>query len=69
VVQATNLLCLQAFYTGYGVKDRAPLFAKAIELKKWKLADEGIVVVARACWQDEAALISFPPLRKLSGVK
>jgi len=44
------------FYTGYGVKT-VPAVREAIELKKWKLADEGIVVVARVL-QDEAALIS-----------
>ena len=44
------------FYTGYGVKT-VPAVREAIELKKWKLADEGIVVVSRVL-QDEAALIS-----------
>jgi hypothetical protein len=34
-----------------------PAVREAIELKKWKLADEGIVVVSRVL-QDEAALIS-----------
>jgi len=44
------------FYTGYGVKT-VPAVREAIELKQWKLADEGIVVVSRVL-QDEAALIS-----------
>jgi N-acetylated-alpha-linked acidic dipeptidase len=44
------------FYTGYGVKT-VPAVREAIELKKWRLADEGIVVVSRVL-QDEAALIS-----------
>jgi len=44
------------FYTGYGVKT-VPAVREAIELKKWKLADEGVVVVSRVL-QDEAALIS-----------
>jgi len=44
------------FYTGYGVKT-VPAVREAIELKKWKQADEAIVVVARVL-QDEAALIS-----------
>jgi N-acetylated-alpha-linked acidic dipeptidase len=44
------------FYTGYGVKT-VPAVREAIELKKWKLADEGIVVVSRVL-EDEAALIS-----------
>src|SRR6202171_5185846 len=54
------------FYTGYGVKT-VPAVREAIELKKWKLADEGIVVVSRVL-QDEAALISSAA-QKLSGVK
>ena len=54
------------FYTGYGVKT-VPAVREAIELKKWKLADEGIVVVARVL-QDEATLISSAA-QKLSGVK
>jgi N-acetylated-alpha-linked acidic dipeptidase len=54
------------FYTGYGVKT-VPAVREAIELKKWKLADEGLVVVARVL-QDEAALISSAA-QKLSGVK
>src|SRR5207237_6561174 len=54
------------FYTGYGVKT-VPAVREAIELKKWKLADEGIVVVARVL-QDEAALISSAA-QKLSEVK
>ena len=54
------------FYTGYGVKT-VPAVREAIELKKWKLADEGIVVVSRVL-EDEAALISSAA-QKLSGVK
>src|SRR5437879_3924593 len=54
------------FYTGYGVKT-VPAVREAIELKKWKLADEGIVVVARVL-EDEAALISSAA-QKLSAVK
>ena len=54
------------FYTGYGVKT-APAVREAIELKKWKQADEAIVVVARVL-QDEAALISSAAA-KLSGAK
>jgi len=54
------------FYTGYGVKT-VPAVREAIEFKKWKLADEGIVVVSRVL-QDEAALISSAA-QKLSGVK
>ncbi len=44
------------FYTGYGVKT-VPAVREAIELKKWKQADEAIVVVARVL-QDEVALVS-----------
>jgi N-acetylated-alpha-linked acidic dipeptidase len=44
------------FYTGYGVKT-VPAVREAIELKQWKLADEGLVVVAHVL-EDEAALIS-----------
>jgi N-acetylated-alpha-linked acidic dipeptidase len=44
------------FYTGYGVKT-VPAVREAIELKKWKQADEAIIVVALVL-QDEAALIS-----------
>jgi N-acetylated-alpha-linked acidic dipeptidase len=44
------------FYTGYGVKT-VPAVREAIELKKWKEADEAIVVVSRVL-QDEAELIS-----------
>ncbi len=51
-------------YTGYGVKT-VPAVREAIELKQWKLADEGIVVVSRVL-QDEAALISSAAA-KLSG--
>ncbi len=54
------------FYTGYGVKT-VPAVREAIELKQWKLADEGIVVVSRVL-QDEAALISSAA-QKLSGAK
>jgi N-acetylated-alpha-linked acidic dipeptidase len=54
------------FYTGYGVKT-VPAVREAIELKKWKLADEGIVVVSRVL-QDEAALISSAA-QKLPGGK
>ncbi len=52
------------FYTGYGVKT-VPAVREAIELKQWKLADEGIVVVSRVLL-DEAALISSAAA-KLSG--
>jgi len=44
------------FYTGYAVKTM-PAVREAIELKQWKQADEGIVVVSRVL-QDEAALVS-----------
>jgi N-acetylated-alpha-linked acidic dipeptidase len=44
------------FYTGYGVKT-VPAVREAIELKKWKQADEAIVVVSHVL-QDEAATIS-----------
>jgi N-acetylated-alpha-linked acidic dipeptidase len=44
------------FYTGYAVKT-VPAVREAIELKKWKEADEAIVVVAHVL-QDEAALVS-----------
>jgi N-acetylated-alpha-linked acidic dipeptidase len=44
------------FYTGYAVKTM-PAVREAIELKQWKQADEGVIVVARVL-QDEAALIS-----------
>jgi len=44
------------FYTGYGVKT-VPAVRESIELKKWKEADEAIIVVASVL-QDEAALIS-----------
>ncbi|MBZ5528272.1 MAG: M28 family peptidase [Acidobacteriia bacterium] len=44
------------FYTGYGVKTM-PAVREAIELKNWKLAEQGIVTVARVL-EDEAALIS-----------
>jgi N-acetylated-alpha-linked acidic dipeptidase len=44
------------FYTGYGVKT-VPAVREAIELKKWKDADQAIVVVAGVL-QDEATLIS-----------
>jgi N-acetylated-alpha-linked acidic dipeptidase len=54
------------FYTGYGVKT-VPAVREAMELKKWKLADEGIVVVSRVL-QDEAALISSAA-QKLSEVQ
>ena len=54
------------FYTGYGVKT-VPAVREAIELKQWKLADEGIVVVSRVL-QDEAALIAAAAA-KLSGGK
>ena len=52
------------FYTGYGVKT-VPAVREAIELKKWKLADDAIVVVAGVL-QDEATLISSAAA-KLSG--
>jgi N-acetylated-alpha-linked acidic dipeptidase len=54
------------FYTGYAVKT-VPAVREAIELKKWKEADEAIVVVARLL-QDEATLISSAAA-KLSGGK
>jgi N-acetylated-alpha-linked acidic dipeptidase len=54
------------FYTGYGVKT-VPAVREAIELKKWKEADEAIIVVAHVL-QDEAALISAAAA-KLSGGK
>ena len=54
------------FYTGYGVKT-VPAVREAIELKKWKQAEEAIVVVAHVL-QDEAALISSAA-QKLSGAK
>ncbi len=54
------------FYTGYEVKT-VPAVREAIELKQWKLADEGIVIVSRVL-QDEAALISSAA-QKLSGAK
>jgi N-acetylated-alpha-linked acidic dipeptidase len=44
------------FYTGYGVKT-VPAVREAIELKKWKDADQAIVVVAGVL-QEEATLIS-----------
>jgi N-acetylated-alpha-linked acidic dipeptidase len=44
------------FYTGYAVKT-VPAVREAIELKKWKEADEAIVVVAHIL-ENEAALIS-----------
>jgi N-acetylated-alpha-linked acidic dipeptidase len=44
------------FYTGYAAKT-VPAVREAIELKKWKQADDAIVVVSRVL-QDEAALIS-----------
>jgi N-acetylated-alpha-linked acidic dipeptidase len=44
------------FYTGYGVKTM-PAVREAIELKNWKLAEQGIATVARVL-EDEAALIS-----------
>jgi hypothetical protein len=44
-----------------------PAVREAIEQKRWKLADEGIVAVARVL-EDEAALISSAA-QKLSGVK
>ena len=44
------------FYTGYAVKTM-PAVREAIELKRWKQADQGIVVIGRVL-QDEAELIS-----------
>jgi len=44
------------FYTGYAAKT-VPAVREAIEQKRWKQADEGIVVVSRVL-EDEAALIS-----------
>src|SRR4029077_20032560 len=54
------------FYTGYAVKT-VPAVREAIELKKWKEADEAIVVVSHLL-QDEASLISSAAA-KLSGGK
>jgi N-acetylated-alpha-linked acidic dipeptidase len=54
------------FYTGYAVKT-VPAVREAIELKKWKEADEAIVVVARVL-ENEAALISSAA-QKLAGAK
>jgi N-acetylated-alpha-linked acidic dipeptidase len=54
------------FYTGYAVKT-VPAVREAIELKKWKDADDAIIVVARVL-QDEAALISSAA-QKLAGAK
>ena len=54
------------FYTGYAVKT-VPAVREAIELKKWKEADEAIAVVAKIL-QEESALISSAA-QKLSGVK
>jgi N-acetylated-alpha-linked acidic dipeptidase len=44
------------FYTGYAAKT-VPAVREAIDQRQWKLADEGIVVVARVL-QQEAELIS-----------
>jgi N-acetylated-alpha-linked acidic dipeptidase len=54
------------YYTGYAAKT-VPAVREAIEQKQWKLADEGIVVVARVL-QEEAALISSAA-QKLSAAK
>jgi N-acetylated-alpha-linked acidic dipeptidase len=49
------------YYTGYAAKT-VPAVREAIEQKQWKLADEGIVVVARVL-QEEAELISSAALK------
>jgi len=54
------------FYTGYAVKT-VPAVREAMELKKWKQADEAIVVVAHVL-EEEAALISSAA-QKLSVAK
>jgi N-acetylated-alpha-linked acidic dipeptidase len=54
------------FYTGYAAKT-VPAVREAIEQKQWKLADEGIVVVAHVL-QEEAELISSAA-QKLSAAK
>jgi N-acetylated-alpha-linked acidic dipeptidase len=54
------------FYTGYAAKT-VPAVREAIDQKQWKLADEGIVVVARVL-QQEAELISAAA-QKLSVAK
>ena len=54
------------FYTGYAVKT-VPAVREAIELKQWKQADEGIVVVAHVL-ENEAALISSAA-QKLAAMK
>jgi len=54
------------FYTGYAAKT-VPAVREAIDQKQWKLADEGIVVVARVL-QQEAELISAAA-QKLSAAK
>jgi N-acetylated-alpha-linked acidic dipeptidase len=54
------------FYTGYAAKT-VPAVREAIDQKQWKLADEGIVVVARVL-QQGAELISAAA-QKLSAAK
>jgi N-acetylated-alpha-linked acidic dipeptidase len=54
------------FYTGYAAKT-VPAVREAIDQKQWKLADEGIGVVARVL-QQEAELISAAA-QKLSAAK
>jgi N-acetylated-alpha-linked acidic dipeptidase len=54
------------FYTGYAAKT-VPAVREAIDQKQWKLADEGIVVVARVL-QQEAELISAAA-QKLAAAK
>ena len=54
------------FYTGYAAKT-VPAVREAIEQKQWKLADEGIVVVARVL-EEEAELIASAA-QKLSAAK
>jgi N-acetylated-alpha-linked acidic dipeptidase len=54
------------FYTGYAAKT-VPAVREAIEQKQWKLADDGIVVVARVL-QQEAELIAAAA-QKLAAAK
>jgi N-acetylated-alpha-linked acidic dipeptidase len=61
-----HLLYAPGFYTGYAAKT-VPAVREAIDQKQWKLADEGIVVVARAL-QQEAELMSAAA-QKLAAAK
>jgi N-acetylated-alpha-linked acidic dipeptidase len=54
------------FYTGYAAKT-VPAVREAIEQKQWKLADQGIVVVAHVL-EKEAELISSAA-QKLAAAK